>query len=119
MKIYSNSLISETAPESSPWTSEALHTGYCFSYAVQIKCLSGSLTVKLQCSSDTGDQMNPINTEMGKRVTNWTDITGALQILAAGDDVTFDASELGYNWVRVVIVGSGQIEVARISRKAV
>jgi hypothetical protein len=103
--------------EISPWTSLAQHVGRVAAYAVQIKCLSGSITAKLQCSLDKGEEMSTSEDGQSVKVQKWTDIAGASQVLAAGDDVTFDASELGYNWMRVVVTGSGIIESARINKK--
>lgn len=116
MKTMNDTLL-VSPTEISPWTSLAQHVGNSAAYAIQVKCLSGSVTITLECSSDEGDPESPVEARRGLGVVHWTVITGASQVLAAGDDVTFDASELGYKWVRVVSTGVGVIESARINTK--
>lgn len=116
MKIVSDSLLLNS-PENSPITLVPEYVGQTAAYSVQVKCLSGSITVKLQCSTDKGSPESPVEALQSSAVTTWTDIKDASQVLAAGDDVLFDATDVSYGWVRVVCEGSGQIEMARINKK--
>lgn len=116
MKTANDTLIIN-GPENSPWTSLAQHVGYTAAYSIQIKCLSGTVTIKLQCSTDMGNHLANTETGQAAGVKTWTDIIGSSQVLNAGDDVTYDASNLGYKWLRVVSTGAGVLETARINKK--
>lgn len=83
--------------------------------AIQIKQLTDTCAYKLQASCDEG------SVTAGGAILNvytWSDITGSIVTLEAGDDVLFDYVNNGYKWIRVVADGTGTA-TARINTKGV
>lgn len=83
--------------------------------AIQIAQETGSATYKLQASCDEGEV-----TAGGvvTKVSTWSDIAGSTQALNAGDNLIYDYVNNGYNWLRVVVTGSGTAR-GRINTKGV
>lgn len=115
MKIANKNLLT-TSSQSLPWTSIAIFVGQEFGYSVSLNYLTSSATIKLQCSND------PVSANADNQainVSNWTDITDSIQSLTSDGDITYDVSDVSYQWVRVVFTGVGSVTSARINLKGV
>lgn len=112
MKSDNTLLVSLT--DTFPFESKAFHVGYTALLAIQIIVASGAVDVSLQGSCDDGNSHAGRGVEYG--VTNWTDITGSLKSLGAGDDLLYDVEEMGYKWIRILVDGYGSL-TARINTK--
>lgn len=65
-------------------------------------------TIKLQGSNDNDSDEN------GANVGNWIDITGSSVAISSGNDVMWNATAVGYAWVRPVYTfssGTGNLTV--------
>ncbi len=85
------------------WTSEVLYLGHVSQYSIQLVFTgTPSGTFKLQCSNDAGHPNAQSKVEQSADVINWTDIAGSSQVISAAGDLTYNAENVGYNWVKVV-----------------
>ncbi len=123
MRIANDTLIAATTSLAANWTSEAVYLGHIYSFSIQL-VFSGTPTgtFKLQGSNDAGqpDNVSPALRQTG--VTNWTDIIGSAQAVTANGDHTWNASNIGFAWVRVVWTSGaaqGSLTSARINIKGV
>lgn len=97
--------------------------GHICNYSIQLVFTGtpdGSL--KLQCSNDAGTPNGAAPATMSTGVTNWTDIAGSSQSIAAAGNHVWTVENAGYNWVRVVYTRSsstGSLTVARVNVKGV
>jgi hypothetical protein len=115
MRTANDTLISAPSVISGSWNSEALYVGRTSTYSVQIGFSSATAVVKLQCSMDKG---NPEATRPEDyKVVNWTDIDQSDTAMNASGLGVFDVSDVGYNWVRVVITGDANLDTLRFNAK--
>lgn len=97
--------------------------GHIAQYAIQIVFTgTPSGDFKLQCSNDPGHIDGQTKAVQARNITNWTDITGSSITVSAAGDITWNAENVGYLWVRVVYTrtaGTGSLTSARINVKGV
>ena len=103
-----------TLSDTFPFESRAFHVGYTALLAIQVLVVSGAVDISLQGSCDEGHAGAAKNPNY--QVTHWTDISGSLKSLGAGDDLLYDVEEMGYKWIRVLVDGTGSL-TARINTK--
>jgi hypothetical protein len=120
MRVGSDNLIAAPVDWSTAWTSPALSLRHVSNYSVQLKW-TGSTTgmLHLQLSNDAGNTDNS-GTIATSALSHWTDITGSEQIVAGAGDHSWQVSNAGYLWVRVVwapTTGTPSLVSARFSTK--
>lgn len=76
-------------------------------YAIQLVTTGAAVTgtFKLQASNDLPDREDPdtgLSINPAPASMNWTDIDGSSTTVAAAGTVVWNASNVGYRWVRVV-----------------
>jgi len=115
MRTTNDTLITGPTVVAGSYESEALYVGRSLYYSFQLSFNSANAAVKLQCSSDFGDQtsLSPQN----YRVVNWTDIDSSEEPITGSGTGVFDVSEIGYTWVRLVITGDVNLESVRFNGK--
>ena len=115
MRTLNDSLINAPSVISGTWESEPLFVGRTSTYSVQVGFNSATAIIKLQCSMDKG---HPEATRPEDyKIFNWTDIDQSETALNASGLGVFDVSDVGYNWVRVVIVGDANLDTLRFNAK--
>lgn len=96
--------------------------GHICNYAIQLVFTgTPSGTLKLQASNDLGRQASGYP-ETDDGVSNWTDITGSSQVIAAAGNHMWQVENAGYRWVRAVYTrsaGSGTVTSAKFNVKGV
>jgi hypothetical protein len=115
MRTINDTLIDSPLTISGNWESEALFVGRTSAYSIQIGFTGGTAVVKLQCSMDKGAPES--SRPQDYNVINWTDIDESDTALNASGLGVFDVSDVGYNWIRVVIVGDVNLESLRFNAK--
>lgn len=82
--------------------------GHIANYAIQL-IFTGTPagTFKLQASNDLGQPQAAGDAQKYSGVSNWTDISGSEQTVAAAGNHMWTVENAGYNWVRVVWTASG------------
>lgn len=115
MKTANGALVRTPSVVVGHWESEPFYVGRSLYYSFQINFNSASAVVKLQCSSDFGNQDS--NTPENYKVINWTDIESSDVAMNGSGVGIFDVSEVGYTWVRLVIDGNTNLESARFNGK--
>jgi hypothetical protein len=115
MRTINDTLINAPSVISGTWQSEALFVGRTSTYSIQIGFNTATAIVKLQCSTDRG---NPEATRPEDyKVVNWTDVEESETALNASGLGVFDVSDVGYNWVRVVVIGNANLDTLRFNAK--
>lgn len=115
MRTANDTLIDTPAVVSGTWESEALYVGRTLNYSFQFNFNGATAIVKLQCSLDAGRQDS--NKPTGHNVTNWTDVDSSEVAMNGSGLGVYDVSDVGYNWVRIVIVGTVNLETIRFNGK--
>lgn len=115
MRIANDSIIRTSGSVNIPFESLPIYVGSSFGYSVQITHTTTMATFKLQCSSDAGKPISESWT--ADDVSNWTDITDSIVMVAESGDITWDVSDLSYRWIRLVATGVGTIDTARFNLK--
>jgi hypothetical protein len=115
MRTANDTLITAPSTVSGNWESESLYVGRTLNYSFQFNFNGATAVVKLQCSIDAGqpDANSPDN----HNVTNWTDIDSSEVVMDGSGIGVFDVSEVGYNWVRIVIIGTANLDTMRFNGK--
>lgn len=105
------------------YASRPVWLGHIAQYSIQA-VFTGTPTgsFELQCSNDQGHIDAPSKAVQGSGVTNWTTITGSSQSVSAAGNITWDAQNVGYLWVRVIYTrtsGTGSLTSLRANVKGV
>jgi hypothetical protein len=125
MRISNENLLLEDGPAdmSADFELRPIWLGHIAQYAIQL-VFSGTPdgSFKLQCSNDPGIINAQSKEEQSKGVVNWTDIAGSTQLITASGDLTWNAENVGYQWVRVVwtfTASTGSLDSAIANLKGV
>lgn len=114
MRVYNlTNIIPTGTVMNTTLTSSPLQLLNMFGYAIQVE-FSGTPTgtFKLQASCDQSNPGVPNQTTP----LDWTDIAGSSATVAASGDITWNATETMYNWVRLVYTDtSGGTSTATIT----
>jgi len=120
LRINCDSIISAPIDLSQDWASEPIWLGHVYMYSVQLEFDGDPTgTFSLQCSNDLGRNTDT-RAIMGTGVVNWTDISGSDQSITESGDHTWECSEVGYRWARIVWTNtgaSGSLNSVRINTK--
>lgn len=105
------------------WESRPVWLGHIAQYAIQI-FFSGTPdgTFSLECSNDEGHPNAQSKTEQSESVENWTTITGSASVVTSDGDITWNAENVGYRWVRIVYsfnASTGALTSARANLKGI
>ena len=125
MRISNEDLLSESGSVALAGNASLrpIWLGHIAQYAIQLFFTGSPVgSFKLQCSNDAGHPNAQAKAEQSQDVVNWTDIAGSAAAVSAAGDVTWNAENVGYTWVRVVWTvtsGSGSITSARANMKGV
>ena len=122
MRVNNDDLILSGTDMSLDITSEPIWVGHVINYSIQLVFSGASPTgaFKLQMSLDEGQPQNPVEANRDTGITNWTDIAGSEQAIAAAGNHAWTAENAGYQWVRVVWTKGtsvGTIDSARFYTK--
>jgi len=105
MRVETGNLTITSTSLASSMSSSEVFVERCTSYSIQIVWTGTPVgEFKLQGSLDSGAP------------TNWTDITGSEESVSAAGDLLWNATGVGYKWVRLVFTstsGSGTLTVYR------
>ncbi len=123
MKLFNQSLI--TAPQSLSTSFELfpIYMGNIVLCSIQL-VFTGSPTgtFKLQCTNDPGNPTLPGKVAQSSGVVNWTDIDDSSQNITEGGNHTWNVTDIGYLWLRVVYTatsGTGSLIDARVTVKGI
>jgi len=76
----------------------------------------------LECSNDAGHPNAESNAMKVEGVDNWTTITGSASVVTAAGNITWNAENVGYQWVRIrytFSASTGDITSARVNLKGI
>lgn len=123
MKLANGSFIDTSIPMDVTFESLPLYLGNIVNFSIQL-VFSGTPvgTLKLQCSSDLGNILNPGLIQQSDKVVNWTDVNHSDQAISSDGTHTWNVQNVGYNWVRIVytaVSGTGSLDIARFNIKGV
>jgi len=81
--------------------------GHIAQYAIQLT-FTGTPdgTFQLQCSNDPGHPNAQSVAEQSEDLDHWTVITGSSTVMSAARDITWNAENVGYRWVRVAYISN-------------
>lgn len=100
MNRYNKQMIAAATTMNTTINSTAMQTVDLYGYAIQaVWTGTPTGTFKLQASND------PVTTQWPTaqtQPTNWTDITNSSQAVSAAGNFMWNATDVMYNWVRVV-----------------
>jgi hypothetical protein len=115
MRTANDTLINNPTVVAGNWESEALFVGRTMTYSFQLNFSSATAVVKLQCSTDKG--LPESNRPEDYNVLNWTDIDCSDVAINGSGVGVFDVSDVGYNWVRIVVSGNVNLDTIRFNGK--
>lgn len=108
MRISNENLLNVSVPSmDSDFQLRPVWLGHIAQYAIQLT-FSGTPdgTFSLQCSNDPGNPNAQAQAEQYEGVDHWTTITGSATVVSAAGDITWNAENVGYRWVRVAYVSN-------------
>lgn len=117
MRVKNKALISSPTIVASSYTSDPIYLVHSTQGTVQIVTSAAACSVKLQYCIDESDDMyketNPV------MLQNWQDIDGSVQSLSGVDSGTYEISDIGYKYVRLVVTGSATITLLQYNSKGI
>lgn len=123
MRISNESLIDAAVTLDGDFASRPIYLGHIAQYAIQL-VFSGTPdgTFSLECSNDRGNINAQSKAEQSEGVVNWTTIAGSASVITAAGDITWNAENVGYLWVRVKFdfsASTGSLDSAVANMKGV
>ena len=125
MRIHNKDLLEATGPidMDADFTLQPIYLGHIAQYAIQLFfSATPDGTFTLECSNDPGHPNAAKKEEQYEDVDHWTTIAGSASIVSADGDITWNAENVGYLWVRVKWVANaagGSLDSAKINVKGV
>jgi hypothetical protein len=103
LKLVNETLLDSGAVTlNTDWESRPIYLGHIAQYAIQIVFTGTPEGIfKLQCSNDSVTAGATLSSQ-ASNVVNWTDITGSESMVSEDGNITWNAENVGYAWVRVV-----------------
>ncbi len=123
MRISNEDLLNGTQSMDADFNLRPCWLGHIAQYAIQLT-FSGTPdgTFTLQCSNDQGHPNAQAKSEQSEDVDNWTTISGSSTVVSEAGDITWNAENVGYTWVRVAYTANnpgGVLETGRFNAKGV
>jgi len=123
MRISNENIQSAATDMAQSFNMRAIYLGHIAQYAIQLVFTGAPVgTFKLQCSNDAGKPNAESKAEQSASVVNWTDIASSSSAISVAGNITWNAENVGYLWVRVVYTrtsGTGSVTVANANMKGV